>query len=774
MLYRSTHALANKDVMSTWLKRCSAGKLANFPELARKLPSHGSSETFSETESLFAADLRKAARSYFEEQASQRGMSVRQAMKAPRWKWLLIILFWTAYATCFMKWLQGSYVALITLPWLGSLVTFHVAHDASHGALSTRPWLNELLTFSSFLVGAPHEWYWQHVALHHVWTNIADADPDAKHVRRWVKGKAPLSVMPVVWAIAVPIGLQVLYSYRYVTSRLGIIGHEAMGVPPDFTVTSFCSLLLQRFILYVLPVWRYGFPYGLLWAAYPAAVFSFLFMLNTQMAHLNDSTSGESETPISEDWYKHQLAHSVDWAVRSRFHWFLSGGLNLQSVHHCFPTVDHSHLPALRRVLEDVCQKHEVEMHNFSGYAEGILSHAKHLGLGRKTPVRLANGAEEGGHLSVPNGGSSRESESLPEAGKAATANGGGGTSTPKDPKAEVTSQSASCTSPQECQGEKPRICVVGSGIAGNAAAYMLRDHFEVVLCEREERPGGHAHTIAAGSGSKQRIDIGFQVFNLSNYPLLSKLFDELGVDTIQSDMSLSIAAKGVTGVEDFEWSSKSLFPTWADVFNPRCWRRLFEILRFEAAAREALLTETLGDQTLKAWLQAQGFSQQLIEEYIAPVGAAIWSCSMEEVTSFPACFILGFMDNHYLLQRARPKWRTLKFRSEDYVAKLHAALLSSGGDVRRSTEVAKLQITDEGVQVITTTGKMVCPEKPYFSKVVLAVHADDASGILARSSGLQNQDTELCKDTIDKFRYSSNDVYIHTDPKFMPKEKSW
>lgn len=169
-------------------------------------------------------------------------MSVRQAMKAPWWKWFLIILFWTAYATCFMKWLQGSSVALITLPWLGSLVTFHVAHDASHGALSTRPWLNELLTFSSFLVGAPHEWYWQHVALHHVWilgnkknqhffqpfcilqrvrlfqlpgcvengippktfrTNIADADPDAKHVRRWVKGKAPLSVMPVVWAIAV-------------------------------------------------------------------------------------------------------------------------------------------------------------------------------------------------------------------------------------------------------------------------------------------------------------------------------------------------------------------------------------------------------------------------------------------------------------------------------------------------------------------------------------------------------------------------------------------
>eukprot|EP00438_Fugacium_kawagutii_P024381 Skav213357 [mRNA] locus=scaffold317:164304:177477:- [translate_table: standard] len=370
------------------------------------------------------------------------------------------------YAVCLMKWLNGGVVALIALPWLGSLVTFHVAHDASHGALSTRPWVNELLTFSSFLVGAPHEW-----------TNLADADPDAKHVRRWVKGNAPLKAMPVVWAIAV----------------------------------------------------------------------------------------------------------------------------------------------------------------------------------------------------------------------------------------------------------------------------------------------------LASAGSEKQRVDIGFQVFNLSNYPLLSKLFDELGVETIQSDMSLSIAARGVSG--DFEWSSKSPFPTWADVVNPRCWRRwtfqtcydwrLFEILRFESAAREALAKDTLGDQTLSGMDTSIDSScdQTPIapQEYIAPVGAAIWSCSMEEVTSFPACFILGFMDNHYLLQRARPKWRTLKYRSEelgmDYVAKLHKVLQNSGGSVCRSTEVAKLQVTEKGVQVVTTTGQMVCPEKPHFDKVVLAVHADDASGILARSSGLNDQDTALCKESILCFR---------------------
>ncbi|CAK9029835.1 (S)-coclaurine N-methyltransferase (TfCNMT) [Durusdinium trenchii] len=761
MLYRSTHALAKKEVMSLWLKRCSAGKLSNFPELVRKLPKCGL-ENFTETESPFAIDLQNAARSYFEKRASQTGMSVRQAMKAPMWKWALILLFWSAYAACFVKWLNGSWIALVLLPWLGSLVTFHVAHDASHGALSTRPWVNEFLTFSSFLVGAPHEWYWQHVALHHVWTNIADADPDAKHVRRWVKGKAPVEAMPVVWAIAVPIGLQVLYSYRYISSKLGLVGAEAMGVPPDFTMTSFFSLILQRFILYVLPLWRYGFPGGLLWAAYPVTVFSFLFMLNTQMAHLNDTTAGEASDPVSDDWYKHQLAHSVDWAVRSPFHWFLSGGLNLQSVHHCFPTVDHSHLPALRRVVEDVCMKHSVEIHHFSGYAQGILSHARHLGFGRQ----LAPGATQGAPVSVPNGGHAEQKAEKGAMGTNSMASNGCDHESSSEVK---TSQSAVAS--QEHQGSKPRLCIVGSGIAGNATAYMLRHDFEVVLCEREERAGGHAHTIAAGSDT-QRIDIGFQVFNLSNYPLLSKLFDELGVDTIQSDMSLSIAARGVSGVEDFEWSSKALFPTWADVVNPRCWKRLFEILQFEKAAREALAADTLGDQTLKAWLQAQGFSQQLIEEYIAPVGAAIWSCSMEEVSAFPACFILGFMDNHYLLQRARPKWRTLKNRSEDYVSKLHDVLRSSGGSICHSTEVAKLDLTDKGIQVISSTGQIVCSENPFFDKIVMAVHADDASRILSRSN-LKPSDKELCAATIDHFRYASNDVYIHTDPKFMPKEIS-
>ncbi|CAJ1407384.1 unnamed protein product [Effrenium voratum] len=743
MLYKSTHALSRKELMNHWLKRCSVGHIDNFPLLASQLPD--GFENFAQTDSAFALDLREAARSYFEKKASQTGVSFRQATKAPLWKWALIILFWAAYAMCLMKWLKGSWSALLALPWLGSLVTFHVAHDASHGALSTRAWLNEALTFSSFLVGAPHEWYWQHVALHHVWTNIEDADPDAKHVRRWVQGKWPLRILPVVWAIAVPLGLQVLYSYRYLSSKLGASAQDVMGRPPDATLASLLSLVLQRLVLYVLPVWRYGLS-GVLWAAYPAAVFSCLFMLNTQLAHLNHSTNGEAKDPVSEDWYKHQIAHSVDWSVRSRFHWFMSGGLNLQTVHHCFPTVDHSHLPALRPLLEDVCKRYGVQMQQFDGYMAGIGSHLKHLS-GPAATVLAPKAADS--HVSVPNGCHSESGQQKTTG--VAMSNGH------HEAEDHVATKPKATSSQEEAQGKRQRVCVVGSGIAGNATAYMLRNHCEVVLCERDERPGGHAHTIAATE--KQRVDIGFQVFNLSNYPLLSKLFDELKVETVQSDMSLSIAARGVEGLEDFEWSSRSPFPTWADMLNPRSWRRLMEILSFERAARKALAQQSLGDQTLKAWL----------EEYIAPVGAAIWSCSMEEITSFPACFVLGFMDNHFLLQRARPKWRTLKNRSEDYVAKLHQALEESGSRVC-TTEVAKLEL-GEGVKVVTSTGQLVCPENPVFDRVVLAVHADDASQILARSN-LGKQDKDLCGRTIDHFRYSSNDVYVHTDPKFMPKEK--
>jgi len=775
MLFRSTHALARKEMLAYWLKRCTVGTLADFPEASGALAASGAEGNFSCTDSSFAAELSAAARHYFEELAKERGVSLRQALKAPLWKWGLIALLWSVYAFCFYGWIQGAFSGLLLLPWVGALATFHTFHDASHGALSTKAWVNELLTFSGFLIGAPHEWYWQHVACHHVWTNIADADPDAKHVRRWVRpGKfpPPLAVVPVVWAIAVPIGLQVLYSCRYLSAAFGLSLKE--DVPPGVTATSLLALLLQRLVFYVWPVWRFGF-WGLFWSAYPAAVFSLLFMLNTQLAHLNHTTDGEADEAASECWYKHQLTHSVDFAVNSRIHWFMSGGLNLQSVHHCFPTVDHSHLPQLRAVMQKVCQKHGVQMHTFDSYTMGVVSHLQHLATGAaehpvasQVPTSQAALQTENTAVTVQGQAGAAKPSPGPPNGAHATPNG-------HDEEGPMPAAGGALHSVAGVAAEgKPRVCVVGSGIAGNAAAYMLRHEYDVVLCEKDDRPGGHAHTIAAGS-EKQRVDIGFQVFNFSNYPLLSKLFDELGVETIQSDMSLSVSARGVTDVQDFEWSSKSLFPTWSDVFSVRGWKRLFEILRFERAAHAALHVhpETLGDQTMKSWLLGQGFSQQLIDEYIAPMGAALWSCSMDECTAFPACIVLGFLDNHFMLQRARPKWRTPKYRAEDYVRKLHSALSAAGGRICSGTDVSKLELSEgKGIRVVTSNGQYVSASSPVFDKVVLAVHADQASQILSRSN-LSDGDKKLCSETIDNFKYSSNAVYIHTDPKYMPKKKS-
>ena len=357
-------------------------------------------------------------------------MSIRQALKAPLWKWGLIALLWIIYAFCFCWWVQGAYLGLLLLPWVGALATFHTFHDASHGALSTKPWVNEFLTFSGFMIGAPHEWYWQHVACHHVWTNIADADPDAKHVRRWVKpGKfpPPLAVVPVVWAIAVPIGLQVLYSYRYLSAAFGLSLKK--DVPPEVTGTSLLALVLQRLIFYVWPVWRFGLS-GVFWAGYPAAVFSLLFMLNTQLAHLNHTTDGEADEVASECWYKHQLTHSVDFAVSSPLHWFMSGGLNLQSVHHCFPTVDHSHLPQLRAVIQKVCQKHGVPMHTFDSYTMGVVSHLEHLATGASeqvaTPlITQAALSTEGGAPVIPGeSGTAKPAQAPPNGSTHPTPNG--------------------------------------------------------------------------------------------------------------------------------------------------------------------------------------------------------------------------------------------------------------------------------------------------------------------------------------------------------------
>ena len=209
--------------VNQWLKACTLGPVAAFPELLKKLPvSEGGQDSFAwgPKASPLAKDLRSSVRSYFEKEAAAKKVTIRQASKAPVWKWRMVGALWSLYFGLFLAWLGGSWHAMFLLPLVGAVATFHTFHDASHGSLSTRAWVNELFTYSGFLISAPHEWRWQHVAGHHLFTNISDLDPDSKHTNRWVRSpketKPSLAWVPVIWSVAVPLGLQALYRY-YIT-----------------------------------------------------------------------------------------------------------------------------------------------------------------------------------------------------------------------------------------------------------------------------------------------------------------------------------------------------------------------------------------------------------------------------------------------------------------------------------------------------------------------------------------------------------------------------
>jgi len=192
-----------------------------------------------------------------------------------------------------------------------------------------------------------------------------------------------------IWSVAVPLGLQVLASFRMLLAVATGVPQQGLGYKPPPTAASMAALVLHRLIFYMLPLWRFGLLWGTVWAAYPAMIFSLLFMLNTQLAHLNHETEGESPEPRADCWYLHQLATTVDFAQGSAMHWLVSGGLNLQVMHHLFPTVDHCHLPELCLIVKRVCDAHGVQLHSWAGYVDGMWSHLRLLkqGVTGKSPA---------------------------------------------------------------------------------------------------------------------------------------------------------------------------------------------------------------------------------------------------------------------------------------------------------------------------------------------------------------------------------------------------
>lgn len=310
------------------------------------------------------------------------------------------------------------------------------------------------------------------------------------------------------------------------------------------------------------------------------------------------------------------------------------------------------------------------------------------------------------------------------------------------------------------------KIAIVGSGIAGLAAAHTLRGHAEITLFEAESYFGGHTHTVDITLPTPQGpqtygVDTGFLVFNERTYPNLIRLLAELQVPTTQSDMSFSVQVPGQAGGAALEWSGSSLNTVFAqrrNLVNPRFWRMLRDLLRFNRLTTELALQGVDSElmQPLADFLRQEQFSDEFRDWYLLPMLGCIWSCPTQQMLQFPVATMVRFCHNHGLIQVShRPQWWTVQGGARHYVDKILAHI----SDKRLNTPVQRIARDADGVS-ITSQG---VTER--FDKVVLACHSDQALALLAQPSQAE-------QNTLASIRYQSNRAVLHTDASVLPRNK--
>ena len=311
------------------------------------------------------------------------------------------------------------------------------------------------------------------------------------------------------------------------------------------------------------------------------------------------------------------------------------------------------------------------------------------------------------------------------------------------------------------------KVAIVGSGIAGLAAAHTLSGRADISLFEAGSWFGGHTHTVDVTLPTEHGpvthgVDTGCLVFNERTYPRLIELFAQLDVPTSKSDMSFSVQAANAFGSRPLEWSGASLgtvFAQRANLVRPRFDRMLRDLLRFNALAtelaasgQEAALAQPLGD-----FLQAQRFSDEFRDWYLLPMIGCIWSCPTDQMLRFPVATLIRFCHNHGLLQVAdRPQWWTVQGGARSYVARIVDAI----ADKRLNTPVRQVTRTAGRVVLHTDRGE------EHFDQVVMATHSDQA---LALFSDPSRQEREV----LGAIRYQPNRAVLHTDTSVMPQRRS-
>lgn len=302
------------------------------------------------------------------------------------------------------------------------------------------------------------------------------------------------------------------------------------------------------------------------------------------------------------------------------------------------------------------------------------------------------------------------------------------------------------------------KVAIVGSGIAGLSAAWLLSSRHDVTVYERNDRIGGHTNTATVTTGDGPlSVDTGFIVYNTAAYPNLTVLFDYLGVVTRPTEMSFSVSRD--RGALEYSGTNlRGLFAQPSNLINPRFWNMLRDVRRFyREAPREApALPDTV---TLGAYLSSRGYGAAFRDDHILPMAAAIWSAPADAMLDYPVRAFVSFCQNHGLLQMTdRPIWRTVVGGSKTYVAKLTAPF---AGRIKRDCAAIAVMPGETGVVVRDAKG-----EAASFDHVVLACHADEALAMLASPTPQE-------REALGAFSYARNEAVLHSDPRLMPQRRA-
>jgi len=299
-------------------------------------------------------------------------------------------------------------------------------------------------------------------------------------------------------------------------------------------------------------------------------------------------------------------------------------------------------------------------------------------------------------------------------------------------------------------------VAVIGSGVSGLVAAYLLSARDRVTLFEADTRLGGHAHThyVDRGDGYPVGVDSAFLVHNDRTYPTLCRLFDDLGIATQETDMSMSVRDDAIGLEYAGARGIRGLFPSWTTLARPRYLLMLAEVKRFHVLATRLLQADET-DETLGGFMNRHGFSPFFREHFITPLVAAVWSCPPGDAMRYPARYLFMFLEHHGMLSVfGSPSWRTVVGGSANYVE----AIANRVDEVSAGTAVSAVRRVPEGVEV--TVGRST-PRN--FDAAVIATHPDQSLAMLA-------EPTPAERSVLGAMPYSPNHAQLHTDESVLPQ----